>query len=113
MIPVRFTVLIQYDPAEIKGWAELYREGFLPALPPIGTIIFIRKSNVSFLINKIHMIDISDKDPAGKIDLIEINPNRSREILRAMKRSYYSHDKGWECQQLADNSRGMFIEGNL
>jgi len=111
MIPVKFKVLVQHGLENRKRWMEFSKEGLLPAVPSIGTIIFIRKSNVNFLVNKIYMIDISDQDPAGEVVLIQIIPYCSEEILEAMREVSYKYENGWREDDLADNSRAVFIEG--
>jgi len=105
MIPVEYRVLVQHDPTNKKEWTEFSKKGELPALPPIGTIIFLREDNVNFIVNKIYMINGEETTI-----LIQRIYGCSKEILEAMRENSYKYENSWSEDDLADNSRRVFVE---
>lgn len=104
MIPVEYRVFVQHDHRVVRGWTEFSKKGELPALPPIGTIIFLKEDNINFIVNKIYMIDGEETTI-----LIQVVRGCSKDILKAMEDLYYPLERGWKENDLADNSRMVFI----
>lgn len=107
---VNFRILIQKDPEDHRSWIELTNNGLVPALPPIGSLVFIKGSNLDFMVNRILMTAVRVSEPEENdqniVTLIQINPATSK-----MEPADYEMicdkymAKGWVIGDLADNMR--------
>ncbi|MBU3965556.1 hypothetical protein KKG29_04325 [Patescibacteria group bacterium] len=109
---MNFRILIQPEIGSRK-WLEISNKGLVPEVPPIGTIIYIKGSNLNFTVHKVMMtaVRISEPEEVEKsVTLLQINPadeNTTKEGVKIIVEDLLA--KGWVIGDLADNTRRVLF----